>query len=149
MKTMKKKSPEAKQARPSAIRELLKPTRMKLALTLLLAIASFILLVSTKEVYEVPSLQLIAGDNPHLDTVSNIAVQFNSLVMIALFPLSSLLMLIAFGGIPTNFTCNSAACDLATGTSWLYLAAALVNLPYYYWLASFSATAYKKVWKGE
>ena len=142
---------KAKPAKPSAIKELLRPTKMKFALTLILAIASYVLLVSTKEVYEVPSLQLVitGGDNPHLSPVSNLAVQFNSLVMVFFFPVSSLLMLLVMGGIPNNLVCQSSPCELATGTSWLYLAAALINIPYYYLLASFFATAYKKVWKGE
>lgn len=133
-----------------ALRELARPTKAKFLLALLLAVASYALLMATKEAYEVPVMQLSADGNSTFSIFMGTAVQLNPAVLVALFPLSSSMMAIAFGGIPSNFTCNEAGpCGLATGTSYLYLIALELNLPYYYLLAGLMTVAYEKKWKKE
>ena len=134
--------------------ELARPSKAKLALTLLLAISAYFLLMATKEVYNAPSLSLTIvgeeGDSPQLEMAQKTGVQLNVAVLVGAFPIAAIAMLAMFGGIASSFTCDApGACELATGTAWIYFAAALVNLPYYYWIASFLAEGYKKVWQEE
>lgn len=131
---------------------LVRPSKAKVALALLLAVSAYFLLMATKEVYEAPMLVItgLDGDSAQMESVSNIGVQLNFTVLVAAFPIAAIAMLALFGGIASNFMCDSpGVCELATGTAWIYFAAALVNLPYYYWLSSFAIEAYNKVWKEE
>ena len=129
----------------SGIRELLKPTRSKLVLTLILMIASYAILVGTKEVQNVPTLQM-SEDGASFTMETRTGVEFNRPAFLLLTPISSFAMFFAFGGVPTGFTCSiDDPCDLAKGTSYLYLIALAINLPYYYWLASIASTLYEKV----
>lgn len=131
---------------------LLRPTKAKLALALALALLSYATLMLTKDTYDIPTLILSDGQDgtPGITAEMGLGVQFNSLVLVFLFPLSSLLMALFFGGFVNNLACDSAgSCALASGTSPLYLGALVLNFPYYYWLASLAATAYVKIVKEE
>ncbi len=122
----------------------LKPTKTKLILAILLALTSYVILVATKQVHEMqPGSSVLIGG-------TQTEVYFNPIVLAVLFPLSSLITLVAFSmlsgfGAFNHFVCGElSTCDLASGKSWLYLAALVINLPYYYLLSSLICAARKR-----
>jgi len=130
--------------------EFLRPTKEKAAIAIAIGLVSYLLLMATQQTYDVPVVMLSEGGpgGSSFSMEMAKAVQFNPAVMAALFPVSSFMMFAAFGGMPTNFSCTDAlACDIATGRSWLFLAALALNLPYYYWLACLASPLIEKVLK--